>query len=273
MTKKQKVSPKVKHKPFASFCTKLQDQDWMIGIFNPNDKTAAYFLAEPTPKSANPPHGGLKETSKAKIAAHHSGFVVSALSRQGLVESTITGLPRKFKAVEDAMEWLEGQIDQYAGDGVPGILTAFETDADVISDFKTVGVVTGRTKCSEDIQGNIPKEESEYSSSMNNFSSKVVELGEKIHAELEKQFISSEDSGRTSGPSVKTGKVVLKHKAASDAARAKKSKETKGKNGSKSTKTAASDAPYVKPEVKFKTHKQELESLGLGELFQELPYK
>lgn len=114
MTKKTKFSPKIKHKAFTSFMVKLQDDDWMLGIFNPNDKTAAYFLAEPAVTNSSAKMTGSSKNKGSII----SGYMISALSRQGMLETTIAGLPRKFKTVEDATEWLEGQVERYDGDTV-----------------------------------------------------------------------------------------------------------------------------------------------------------
>lgn len=227
MSKKQKFSPKVKHKAFASFSVKLQDQDWMIGVFNPNDKTATYFLAEPTLPNKN-------SGPQMKATDHkHTGYLVSALSRQGLTESLFKGLPRKFKAVEDAMEWLESQIEQYDGDNAA---------LSQIADFKSDGKLNNN------------------------------ELGEAIHAELSMQNFSdqvtllekSEELIKKSGlaDKVKTAKKDEKKLSLNG-----KEIKPQGPNGAKSTKTAHEDGPYVKPASKFKTSKEELKSLGLDGLF------
>lgn len=277
MTKKTKVSPKVKHKAFASFSTRLQDNDWMIGIYNPNDHTACYFLAEPSLPN--------KTEYQVKAPANkHSGYVVSALNRQGLAESTFTGLPRKFKAVEDAMEWLENQIEQYEGDKMFPIGEGIDAVAASTKTFEEAFAATGYQYGEDALEqvrlgwelatkkalpmadfksdGELNNNDLEYQVSMQNFANQVehfakesvkspgksgavtgkaktnVERGEAIHAEIEKKF-------------VKNGKEI----------------KPRSTNGTKSTKTAHADAPYVKPASKFKTSKEELKSLGLDKLF------
>lgn len=221
MTKKTKFSPKIKHKVFTSFMVKLQDDDWMLGIFNPNDKTAAYFLAEPAVTNSSAKMTGSSKNKGSII----SGYMISALSRQGMLETTIAGLPRKFKTVEDATEWLEGQVEQYDGDN--------------IADFKAT--TPGQPLHDNYSDGNFYDQGKKYvpstveKTSESKFTdSDSVKKGNEIHDLLEEKFKKKTKAGAV-----------------------------KGKQGANKAKSATSQ------KNKFKTSKEELESLGLGWLFDE----
>ena len=256
-----KPSLKVKHKPFASFCTRLQDNDWMIGVFNPNDKTAAYFLAEPIP-----PNSSEAQQLKTKKASGPASYIVSALARQGLAETSIKGLPKKFKAVDDAMEWLESKIEEYEGDKVPDFETVCETVFSKLEEgAREYGNAIGRKIKEKLVNETIADFKTSGGDIVNNsdlpaYSPKTGKFINTI--EYFAKEIVKDPSKPGSVTSLET-KEYLSHKD-------KKIKVSqRSKNGEKSKKTAKSDEPYVKPASKFKTSKEELKSLGLGGLFDE----
>ena len=95
--------PRTKHYAFATMMFRAAGDDWFICAHNPNNKQAAYFLAEPTRGEG---------ADKHKII----GYFVSGLERAGESEFRMRGLPRKFKDVETASEWIEEALEDYAGD-------------------------------------------------------------------------------------------------------------------------------------------------------------
>ena len=99
--------PRTKHKSFATMMFRAAGDDWFICAHNPNNKQAAYFLAEPTYGTG---------ADKEKMI----GYFVSGLERAGESEFRMRGLPRKFKDVETAAEWLEEALEDYAGDEFKG---------------------------------------------------------------------------------------------------------------------------------------------------------
>lgn len=100
---KKENKPRVKHKMFGQLQFRLAGDDWLIGLWNENNKQAMYFLAEPI--AGEGAHKGEK-----------FGYWVSALERRGETTSSFKGLPKKFKTTDDAAEWLEGKLDEYEGD-------------------------------------------------------------------------------------------------------------------------------------------------------------
>jgi hypothetical protein len=100
--------PRIKHKSFATMMFRAAGDDWFICAHNPNNKQGAYFLAEPICGTG---------TDKKKVI----GYFVSGLERAGESEFRMRGLPRKFKDVETAAEWLEDALEDYEGDEFTGV--------------------------------------------------------------------------------------------------------------------------------------------------------
>lgn len=93
-------TPRSKHKPFATFQTKLAGGDWLIGTFCEENKQACYFLAEPTADGK---------------------FVVSVLERAGTSTSSLKGFPCIIQNVLDdkLVDKIEERVAEYAGDTFP----------------------------------------------------------------------------------------------------------------------------------------------------------
>ena len=104
MQMKKENKPRSKHKAFSQMQFRLAGDDWLIALWNENNKQACYFLAEPIIADAGPAKG------------KSLGVLVSALERRGESTCTLPGLPKKFKTPDDAAEWLERRMDDYPGD-------------------------------------------------------------------------------------------------------------------------------------------------------------
>jgi len=94
---KKENRPRVKHKAFGQMQFRLAGDDWLIALWSENNRQAMYFLAEP-------------------VGPGEPGVWVSALERRGESTSTFEGLPKKFKTVDAATDWIEARMDHYVGD-------------------------------------------------------------------------------------------------------------------------------------------------------------
>lgn len=103
MPPKKINKPKTKHTEFATMQFRLAGDDWLIAIWNRHNRQACYFLAEPS--EVDP-----KDKKRAL------GYFVSSLEREGIARSVFPSLPRLFKTTDKAVDWLEDQIEGYAGD-------------------------------------------------------------------------------------------------------------------------------------------------------------
>lgn len=115
---KKQNRPRVKHKEFGPMSFRLSGDDWLLALWNEANRQATYFLAEPIFGEGS---------EKSKII----GYWVSALERAGESQSTLRGLPRKFKTPDAAVEWLEERaLPGYEGDtfGSPPVDPAANTE-------------------------------------------------------------------------------------------------------------------------------------------------